>query len=312
MRERSTTDKKDLFLEETNRDKRKTLNDFLTELKFEEDEIADTLAIYDKISAYPEAISTFDLVYIPYRDSHILNFDVFMFVLQRVTDITGLKRIEVNLPLSMLIGAHSRYFYEKIGVPYEIYYDSMMDFKWKLREARQVNGITGLRPAEWYKNWYYAYRFTFGRLQFEIAPNVIDYKSENFDVKKGQTVVKIHIPADTTKAFSPENCEAAYDMARKYYEGILGKGNVIFCCTSWLLLPAHSQILPETSNIRKFAESFEIAKTAETNGDLWRIFYTDDIPEDPTKLNEDTSLQRAYKKFIIDGGKPGWAAGFRR
>ena len=293
-------------------EKRLIFHNLLCELDFEKEEIEKSLQLFDKLAEVKEAFEIFDDVYIPYRDNHILNYEHFLFILDKVTKLSGMHRYEINWVLCVLLAAHSKYFYDAYGMPYEVYRESLMDFKWKLRETIKVYGIFGSRQDEWYKNWYYAYRFTFGRLQFELRPSTIDYSSENFDVKRGQQLVYIHIPSDSTRKFDEKNCEAAYEQAREYYEKILGKGNVIFFCASWLLLPEHSTILPETSNIRRFKESFEITQPGQTNGDLWRIFYMPELPEDFTKLPEDTSLQRAYKKFMLEGGKPGYARGFKR
>ena len=101
-------------------------------------------------------------------------------------------------------------------------------------------------------------------------------------------------------------------MAREFFRGELGD-KVVFRCSSWLLFPKHNEIFPETSNIRKFLNSFEIDKNSVTlsNSNLWRIFYTDKSVDFLHEYPENTSLQRAYKQFLALGESAGGATGYK-
>lgn len=55
-------------------------------------------------------------------------------------------------------------------------------------------------------------------------------------------------------------------------------------------------------------KAYDIYRTGEEDGDLWRIFnrmYEGDV----TVLPEDTSMQRAYKNWLAAGNHAGWGEG---
>lgn len=83
---------------------------------------------------------------------------------------------------------------------------------------------------------------------------------------------------------------------------------LVFVCNSWLLFPAHKEILPEHSNIRAFLSDYDVYETNEDNGDLWRIYYGAE-EKGFENLPENTGLERAYKKWLVDGHMAGYARG---
>ena len=77
-------------------------------------------------------------------------------------------------------------------------------------------------------------------------------------------------------------------------------------CDSWLLFPKHREFLPEHLNIRSFMEDFTYIEGATEdkfeNG--WRVFGKDSTTA-PNELPQETSLQKAYAKHLLAGGKTG-------
>ena len=73
----------------------------------------------------------------------------------------------------------------------------------------------------------------------------------------------------------------------------------------------HRKMLPPESNIRRFQDDYALYETYEDKEghDLWRIFgkLYDGNPE---TLPENTSLQKAYKKWLLEGRVPGAGRGF--
>lgn len=286
---------------------------FLDELNFSQEETSETLNIFDRIQENEEARRLFDSYYIPFKEKHELDFDSFVQnCLPKVTELTGIHRYKVNLSLCAALAPHSKYFYDKLGLDYKIWRDSLMDIKWKLRETLACAHMIGTFSSSWFKSWYFAKRLIFHRLQFELVSINEDYKSENFDLKAGDPVIGVHIHSTREIKFDKENRDISFDIARKYFATFFNGKPVVFRCHSWLLAPYHTKILPESSNIRSFAEEFEIVKCNEPRADLWRIFNieAEKIPEDKD-LPEDTELQRIYKKFMLDGGTPCAALGYR-
>ena len=209
---------------------------------------------------------------------------------------------------------YSYHYFDEKGLGYTEWYDSMIDFKWKVDECMKCYGIIGVF-VDWFKEFFTADRVAFGRLQFNLVEADYDYNSCQFDIKKGQKLVTIHIPSDTRTPFNRENRETAYARAAAHFSKILGTKEVIFRCGTWLLHPAHREILPEESNIRSFLDDFEIDANSfkpDNGSNIWRLFYVRPYSGDPNALPENTSLMRTYKKFIKGGGITGTAVGFRK
>ncbi len=291
--------------------KQNMMKNFLSEFSYTEQEVAAALELLQKFEKSAEAVSEFDKYYIPYRDEHKLDFAALNSDVERISEIAGMHKFELHLVFALLLGASSEYFYVQKGYSHELWKECLTDILWKMRECLQVNGFYGSRTFSWFGAWFFADRVTLGRLQFEIIESNVDYKSDRFDIKKGDRIINTHIPADTTRKFDEENCHKAYAMAREFFKDELGN-NPVIRCTSWLLWPAHEKYLPEGSNIRRFLSDFEINPdmVRESTGDLWRVFYTDEIYDDPDKYPGDTTIQRAYKQMLKDGTKSGWAMGF--
>ena len=83
-----------------------------------------------------------------------------------------------------------------------------------------------------------------------------------------------------------------------------------FVCESWLVSPKLKELLGEDSNIIKFMGLFENYgivypfRQAEQ-----RVFGV--ICEQKEEYPEHTSLQRALKKYVLDGKEPGMGQGVR-
>ena len=77
-------------------------------------------------------------------------------------------------------------------------------------------------------------------------------------------------------------------------------------CGSWLLYPPYRGILSPTSNVVSFAGDWDILSSQESEEfhDAWRVFgAASKLP--PEQWPEDTSMRRAYKKWILEGHKAG-------
>ena len=209
---------------------------------------------------------------------------------------------------------YSYHYFEEKGLGYTEWYDSMIDFKWKVIECVKCYGVIGVF-VDWFESFFTADRVTFGRLQFNLVDADYDYKTFQFDIKKGEKLVTVHIPTDSRTPFTKENREAAYKRAATHFSKVLGTNEVIFRCGTWLLNPVHRDILPEKSNIKSFLDDFELDLDSfkpDGGSSVWRIFYVRPYNGDADSLPEETSLMRIYKKFIKDGGITGTAVGFRK
>lgn len=197
--------------------------------------------------------------------------------------------------------------YAETGVSEEIFWASMDDFRCKLLECMNCEGVPGSFVASWYDGFFMMNRFALGRFQYEHST----YGGEDFTtacgitIKNGDRLIGFHIPSSGV-SLTKEVRMDSYKRAYEFYKDEFNGGPVIFGCGSWLLYPRHKEFLPKDSNILGFASDFEIIRSSEREdfGNGWRIFGKDsDLPFD--KLPRDTSLKRAYADWLMQGNPAG-------
>lgn len=191
--------------------------------------------------------------------------------------------------------------YQKRGINDEIFYNTVDDVRCKLNECMAVYGMHGCFVREWLLSFYKMQRFGLGRLCFELGV----WQDEpilfgGHMLWPGDRYICVHIPANGRPFDAPAR-QAAYELAAAFFRHDFSTPYVPIICTSWLLDPTHRLCLPESSNIRRFADDFDvlIGRRLEkfTNG--WRIFAS--RAEGPAaELPEDSTLQRVYKKRLMD------------
>lgn len=202
--------------------------------------------------------------------------------------------------------------YRERGISDDIYWDTMYDFHCKLLECMECEGVPGTFVGGWYEGFLKMTRFAYGRFQYEITEYSPD---ESFTtkcgmvLKKGMPLVNFHIPSSGISLTDDVRLDS-YKRAFGHFKDLFGGGPVPFVCGSWLLFPKHREFLPENSNILRFMDDFELISSSEDErfGNDWRVFgrYSDLPYED---LPEDTSLRKAYKKWLCAGNKTGGGFG---
>ena len=81
-----------------------------------------------------------------------------------------------------------------------------------------------------------------------------------------------------------------------------------YLLATWLRILGLSEFLSPDSGIVQFMSFFDIYKTEEGDGDLWRI-YNREYDGNPEALPEETTIQRGYKKLLLSGGHAGYGEG---
>lgn len=213
----------------------------------------------------------------------------------------------------LLLSAETLYKrYVKQGIPDAIFYDTIKDLKYKLDECIECKGYYGTFVPHWFEGFYRLERFGLGRFQYEHTDTDKEIITPSgIKIKKGTKVLFLHIPSSGV----PLTDEVRMDSYKRAYEfykdtSFVKNGRIIFVCHSWLLYKEHCKFLPENSNILKFMKDFCIydGYISDTKEDLWRIFGKEDkLPYN--ELPEDTSLKRAYKKWLLEGGSVGGGVG---
>lgn len=199
--------------------------------------------------------------------------------------------------------------YKEKGISEDIYWDTIMDLKYKFKECVECKDTYGTFVGGWNTGFYNLNRFALGRFQFEYSDFGAAEEfttSAGIKIKKGDKTVGFHIPSSGV----PLTDEARFDAYKKAYEFFKDQrredGLMIFECGSWLLYEGNKEVLPETSNTVKFINDFELVKSEAKDkfNDAWRIFAKSGY-KSPKHWYDDTSMRRAFKQHVLNGGKTG-------
>ncbi len=190
----------------------------------------------------------------------------------------------------------------------------MLDIMLQTCECYEVKKVWGLMSEGWMAGIITGTVVSIGRLQFVAKKyNGEDIEVAGYRLTKGTEIITVHIPG-SGESFDKAARMNAYDKAYEFYGYADGNTPCFFYCQSWLLFPQNREILNPSSNIISFMNEFKIVDTIilredEIHLDLWRIFGYMAEDEPFENLPEKTSLQRAYKKFLLGGNMPGQGIG---
>jgi len=206
---------------------------------------------------------------------------------------------------------HLEKIYKEAGLSEELFFESMKDFSYKVRECKNVYGVCGLY-VDWFFLFFELKLFPVGRLQYEVdAFEYDEYTCGDLTLKKGDTVYSCHIPS--TGKLTQELCMDSFQRAYEFFKPHL-KGTVMpMVCHTWLFYKPYLErgVFAEGTNIERFARLFDIIDTNscgsdfEDCGDVFHQEY-----EGTTEgLPADTSLRRNFIRYIDEGGDFGQGYG---
>ena len=204
-------------------------------------------------------------------------------------DILGEDEDGIKILTCMLKASANLYdVYKAKGIRDEVYVGTMKCYTRFIDETYRMTGRYYFDRQWWTARQAGGHLYRIGELEYELK------------LLADKQVIDIHIPSDAD--FSPKAVDESIGMAeeflRMYYPEML---DCDFTCDSWLLSRQLEGMLKEESNIRSFAKRFEILGEGEPDTEFieW-IFNTK--TDDYEMLPENTSLQRAMKKFILSDG----------
>lgn len=215
-----------------------------------------------------------------------------------LTEPGGAERCGRGMPvlkeqLAEAAGAEERY--RKLGIPEEVYRETMACFSRFVREYREMYGCVGFDREWWTPRQLGLKLFRIGELEYELLE---------------PKAVSVHIPSDAR--LSEEKVGDSYREAERFLKNYFPEyADKDFVCESWLLSPYLKEVLPENSNIIRFQSAYTIERVSlEDKSFMEWIFHTHS--EDLTKLPQNTSLQRNVKQRLEQGKKIGSAFGIRK
>jgi hypothetical protein len=221
-------------------------------------------------------------------------------LLASLADSLGINAYTLNAVYAIALSRHYLPDYIEQGYGDAMFYANMEDLLCKTYECIKSKGVPGTFVLGWYGMFYKLRLFTLGRFQYEPLPLEMDATLPDGRVlKAGTPVYSIHIPS-TGVPLTEDVCLESYKLAHAFFKP--EDGILIVHCRSWLLNPDHDIFLPEHSNIRRFSQSFEHYHFVSTGSfdDRYHVFgNTDDL--EMADWPEQTSLQRAYKAWLMQG-----------
>ena len=276
-------------------------------------EAADTLCrTAQRIDAEPDFCDRFETITDGYMRQGTCALPAALGKLWQLADEKGVHRYTANMVFIMHCSEFLLQNYLAAGYEETLFWLTMADLRYKLLECMTCKHVVGTFVPEWYDGFLKSKRFALGRFQYEESAFPMDYvTAHGYALKKGDKCFSFHIPSSGV----PLTDEIRLDSYRKAYafyrdRGELTEGKLVLLCSSWLLYPKHAEFLPESLNIRRFMNDFEIfkAEPSETFRDSWRVFGdASELP--PEQWPEDTSLRKAYKQWILAGNPAGGGHG---
>lgn len=198
------------------------------------------------------------------------------------------------LPFYLRIACEVYEEYQKNHIDDQVFYATFYDITIWCEECYRKHGCYGLEEAGWIAYSAKMKLFRLGRLQFEPMVLQEDLDGQSGTLKAGAHVLNVHIPAG--EKMELDACVASIKQAENFFR----EAYEAYICDSWLLSPVLKEFLPETSNIVRFQDMFELVKVHHRFPQAeQRIFK--DIRKDKTNYPEDTLLQRKAKEYILAG-----------
>ena len=198
----------------------------------------------------------------------------------------------------------------------EIFYETMKDITYKVRECQDVYGVCGIFVGFWYDGFFDMTRFALGRLQFEMMPLWLSSPVvvNGCKLENGMEVINMHIPS--CGPLTPKESDESLAMATEFFKEKFLERPVVFVMSSWLLDENLIALLPE-GNIKEFVARFSILSTNKLDyfDDGWRVFGNawcfdrEHWRRQIGTLPRNTRLQKAIFDYLQQGGSFGYGYG---
>ena len=216
----------------------------------------------------------------------------------------------VSLVIQLLATEELYNEYKKNNISDEIFYNTITDIKRKFIEGKDLHGIVGTPAEVWQRGFFNLTRFALGYFQYDVNYlSPCDYNGFGANIKKGDIVPRIHMPSGGD--FSSASRLNSYKLAYEFFKGKTFNDKLfVMKADTWFLYPEYEEIFPK-GNIHDFRREVDLVGSEEfdTLSIAFRIWGTKkDLPTE--QLPEDTSMQRGFKKHILDKKPFGWGYSF--
>lgn len=204
--------------------------------------------------------------------------------------------------------------YEALGIPEKIFVETMSNSVQYSVTTKLKTGVFGIITDIYVhaqRHLFELNAFRIGNLNFERIKFGYDLVTKDCTIPAGEVIISVHIPRGTD--FSDELCEKSYREAKEFYKKYFGIDNGVFHCHSWMLHPWLSEDISPESKIVKFGTKFSLCR-ADNSLAPNEYLFPKQFEEGDTNFAsypENTSMQRAAKRRLIEGLPYGCAEGIR-
>ena len=285
------------------------VQDLMTRFAFPLDAHKTFMDAFEVILDDKTASAWFSCLLQQYEDSEHCAYNQILTDVKAMGKILGIHDYTISLLIYLCMSKKLRCRYLERGIDDEIYFNSLLDLRYKLEECRLVYGVNGSFVAHWFYRFFNLTRFALGRLQFELIQTKAHYIVGGREIAAGSNVINVHIPRTGARLEHSEVLQA-YKKAAEFFSSDFDEQPIVFTCCSWLLDPWNLTVLSHSSNLTAFCKDYQIVETGfyDGYGEMWRLFdcvCTNNL----AKLPQDSSLRRAYVKRMECGEPVGWGRG---
>ncbi len=165
----------------------------------------------------------------------------------------------------------------------------------------RVHGAVGMNKGWWLSHHTSHHLFRLGRLQFQRGRA----RRALGPIPPGEPFLDVHIPEDGV--LDAAGCDASLEQAGRFFaDHFPDEHPRHYACTSWLLDPALTTLLPAQSNILHFQRRFELHDLRDGPSSVFEFVF--DRPDldpsdrpDLSSLPRDTRLRRAIVDHYARG-----------
>lgn len=288
------------------------ITEFLNEFEFEPRERVAVAIAYERISECKESREAFTRIVTAYdkNTNYITNE-----LIAEVEQIARAAKVHLYTAELVLCIALTRALRARLGqlkVSKKNLIATLSDFVYKMRECEAIHGVVGIENWTWYVRFFGLRIIAVGRLQFEVKEfkGGVYRKGERV-LKGGDTVLGVHIPRNG-EPLDDKLCNRAFKEAKAFFCTLLGVEDIAFICSSWMLYEKNRELLPDSSNIIRFMNRFDIVESVQItdeNSTPMPFIFLMRCGTPTSALPRDTSLRRAYAEMLENGGKFGYGTG---